>query len=68
MLMSWMYREWRSVSCGGGTRRCPAAVRRRLVCMLSDRRDWAGLLRLAMSLPIRDAVVSRRRFSPRWRP
>ena len=36
-----------------------AAGRRRLVRMLSDRRDWAGLLRLAMGPPIRDAVVIR---------
>jgi hypothetical protein len=35
---------------------------------LSDRRDWAGLLRLAMELPVRDAVVIRRWFSPWWRP
>jgi hypothetical protein len=45
-----------------------AAERRRLVRILSDRRDWAGLLRLAMDLPVRDAVVIRRWFSPRWRP
>lgn len=45
-----------------------AAERRRLVRMLSDRRDWAGLLRLAMGLPVRDAVVIRRWFTPWWRP
>ena len=45
-----------------------AAERRRLVRMLSDRRDWAGLLRLAMGLPVRDAVVIRRWFSPWWWP
>jgi hypothetical protein len=45
-----------------------AAERRRLVRGLSDRRDWAGLLRLAMDLPVRDAVVIRRWFSPRWQP
>jgi hypothetical protein len=45
-----------------------AAERRRLVRMLSDRRDWAGLLRLAMGLPVRDAVVIRRWFGPWWRP
>jgi hypothetical protein len=45
-----------------------AAERRRLVRSLSDRRDWTGLLRLAMDLPVRDAVVIRRWFSPWWRP
>ena len=45
-----------------------AAERRRLVRMLSDRRDWAGLLRLAMGLPVCDAVVVRRWFPPRWQP
>jgi hypothetical protein len=45
-----------------------AAERRRLVRGLSDRCDWAGLLRLAMGLPVRDAVVIRRWFSPWWRP
>jgi hypothetical protein len=45
-----------------------AAERRRLVRSWSDRRDWAGLLRLAMDLPVRDAVVTRRWFSPWWRP
>jgi hypothetical protein len=45
-----------------------AAERRRLARSLSDRRDWAGLLRLAMDLPVRDAVVIRRWFSPWWRP
>jgi hypothetical protein len=39
-----------------------------MVRSLSDRRDWAGLLRLAMDLPVRDAVVIRRWFSPWWRP
>jgi hypothetical protein len=45
-----------------------AAERRRLVRGLSDRRDWAGMLHLAMSLPVCDAVVIRRWFSPWWRP
>ncbi|NNN29399.1 hypothetical protein HLK59_03325 [Streptomyces sp. S3(2020)] len=45
-----------------------AAERKYLVGLLRERRDWAALWRLALELPVADAVRAVRHVDPQWHP